>query len=99
VIRARRKQNFLLAFFFWVPVFDYSGWNPVTASPDAQALASLTIRLTRFPNQRYNGIRGFRSPEPSVIYYDLSGNVAASQAACDALPIFSSISSLWPVAV
>jgi type IV pilus assembly protein PilA len=42
--------------------------------------------VTAVPQSSYTGIRSFCSSEPAVIYYDTSGAVAASEAACEALP-------------
>jgi type IV pilus assembly protein PilA len=42
--------------------------------------------VTAVPQSSYSGTRSFCSTEPGVIHFDTSGAVAASEAACAALP-------------
>ena len=42
--------------------------------------------VTAIPQSSYSGTRSFCSGEPGVIHFDTTGSLAASEAACDALP-------------
>jgi hypothetical protein len=42
--------------------------------------------VTAIPQNSYSGVRSFCSAEPGVIHVDTTGVLAASEAACEALP-------------
>ncbi len=69
-------------------VFAYTGQNPVTAPPGCGSPGFFNYLTTAVPQtEDITGVRSFCSSEPAVIHYDVTGSVAASQVACDALPI------------
>ncbi|MFZ3216890.1 MAG: prepilin-type N-terminal cleavage/methylation domain-containing protein [Candidatus Acidiferrales bacterium] len=61
---------------------------PVIASPGCSAPGVNAYLVTAIPIDRtVTGLRSFCSDEPGTIHVDTSGTVAASQTACEALPV------------
>jgi type IV pilus assembly protein PilA len=60
----------------------------VTGTPGCSTPGTNAYLVTAIPVNRYvTGIRSFCSDEPGTIHVDVSGVLAASQNACEALPI------------
>jgi len=67
--------------------FGYTGdGGNVGSSPAGCSPGFNGYLVTAVPQSTFTGTRSFCSSEPAVIHYDLSGAVAASESACDALP-------------
>lgn len=68
-------------------VFAYTGQNAVTPTPGCGSPGFSNYLTTAVPQtEDITGIQSFCSSDPAVIHYDVTGSVAASQVACDALP-------------
>jgi type IV pilus assembly protein PilA len=89
-------QAVLLDSLLTIPPYTTSGFtfaytavgNPVTAAPGCSAPGTNAYLVTAIPtNRTVTGLRSFCSDEPGTIHFDTSGVLAASQTACEALPI------------
>jgi type IV pilus assembly protein PilA len=69
-------------------IYGYTGEEGnVTTTPIGCGIPGFNGYLvTAVPQNSYTGTRSFCSSEPAVIHYDTTGAVAASEAACEALP-------------
>jgi len=68
-------------------VFAYTGQTAVTKPGGCGSPGFLDYLVTAVPkNENITGIQSFCSAEPGVIHFDITGNTAASETACDALP-------------
>ena len=68
-------------------VFGYTGQGGLSPlGGGCGAPGFLGYLVTAVPANSFAGTRSFCSSEPGVIHYDLTGAVAASGSACDALP-------------
>jgi type IV pilus assembly protein PilA len=67
--------------------FGYTGEEGTSAlGGGCTAPGFLGYLVTAVPINGFSGTRSFCSSEPGVIHYDLTGTLAASETACDALP-------------